>query len=243
MRDAQSARCPLRDHDAGRASARWRWRRRPRQAKAAQGEEATQKEVSALGSTTSQREERHGYIHRARQLHRTGRQATQGTAVKRADAFKEMARKAGVTVKDVYWTLGRFDVVAICEAPDDETATALTLEPGRARQCPHPDAQGLQPGRDGQDHRQDGLTHPEAGRRRVFIVIPAQAGIHDSKPAPRSQGSRESRRCEPIGRAYWIPAFRGYDDFWTSTALAINRSPARSGARSPGRAADRLPRA
>jgi uncharacterized protein with GYD domain len=47
--------------------------------------------------------------------------------VKRADAFKDMARKAGVTVKDVYWTLGRFDVVAICEAPDDETATALTL--------------------------------------------------------------------------------------------------------------------
>jgi uncharacterized protein with GYD domain len=50
--------------------------------------------------------------------------------VKRADAFKEMARKAGVTVKDVYWTLGRFDVVAVCEAPDDETATALTLNLG-----------------------------------------------------------------------------------------------------------------
>ena len=46
---------------------------------------------------------------------------------KRADAFKEMARKAGVTVKEVYWTLGRFDVVSICEAPDDEAVTALTL--------------------------------------------------------------------------------------------------------------------
>ncbi len=51
---------------------------------------------------------------------------------KRADAFREMARKAGVTVKDVYWTLGVFDVVAVIEAPDDETATALTLGLGGA---------------------------------------------------------------------------------------------------------------
>jgi uncharacterized protein with GYD domain len=45
----------------------------------------------------------------------------------RADAFNQMAQKAGVTVKDVYWTLGPYDVVAIGEAPDDETATALAL--------------------------------------------------------------------------------------------------------------------
>ena len=47
--------------------------------------------------------------------------------VGRADKFKEMARKAGVTVKDIYWTLGSCDVVTICEAPDDETATALSI--------------------------------------------------------------------------------------------------------------------
>ena len=34
--------------------------------------------------------------------------------IKRADKFKEMAKAAGVTV-------------TICEAPDDETATALSL--------------------------------------------------------------------------------------------------------------------
>ena len=45
----------------------------------------------------------------------------------RAEAFKEMARKAGVTVKDMYYTLGRYDVVALCEAADDESATALSL--------------------------------------------------------------------------------------------------------------------
>ena len=45
----------------------------------------------------------------------------------RAEVFKEMAKKAGVTVKDIYWTLGRHDIIAICEAPDDEAATALML--------------------------------------------------------------------------------------------------------------------
>ena len=28
--------------------------------------------------------------------------------VSRAEAFKEMAKRSGVTVKDMYWTLGRF---------------------------------------------------------------------------------------------------------------------------------------
>jgi uncharacterized protein with GYD domain len=44
---------------------------------------------------------------------------------KRAEAFKEKASKIGATIKDVYWTLGQFDVVAVCDAPDDATASAL----------------------------------------------------------------------------------------------------------------------
>jgi uncharacterized protein with GYD domain len=47
--------------------------------------------------------------------------------VGRADKFKDMAKKAGVTVRNMYWTLGPTDVVAICEAPDDETATTLSM--------------------------------------------------------------------------------------------------------------------
>ncbi len=47
--------------------------------------------------------------------------------VGRAEAFKEMARKTGVTVKELYWTLGSRDIVAICEAPDADAATALSL--------------------------------------------------------------------------------------------------------------------
>jgi uncharacterized protein with GYD domain len=47
--------------------------------------------------------------------------------INRADKFKAMAKNAGVTVKEMYWTIGPFDVVTICEAPDDEAATALSL--------------------------------------------------------------------------------------------------------------------
>ena len=49
---------------------------------------------------------------------------------KRADAFKDMAKKCGATVKDVFWTLGGYDVVAIVEAPDDISMTALGLSSG-----------------------------------------------------------------------------------------------------------------
>ena len=44
---------------------------------------------------------------------------------KRADAFAAMAKKAGATVAQLYWTLGSYDVVAIVDAPDVETITAL----------------------------------------------------------------------------------------------------------------------
>jgi uncharacterized protein with GYD domain len=50
--------------------------------------------------------------------------------LKRADAFKEMAKKHGVTVKDIYWMQGRYDIVTITEASDDISATALSLSIG-----------------------------------------------------------------------------------------------------------------
>lgn len=50
----------------------------------------------------------------------------------RADAVREMARKFGVTVKDIYWTLGEYDVVAIFEAPDETSITAFSLAIGQA---------------------------------------------------------------------------------------------------------------
>jgi uncharacterized protein with GYD domain len=45
----------------------------------------------------------------------------------RAAAFKATAKKMGVKVTGMYWTLGAFDGVIVCEAPDEETATAALL--------------------------------------------------------------------------------------------------------------------
>lgn len=50
---------------------------------------------------------------------------------KRADAFKALAKKAGANVKEFFWTLGGYDMVAIIEAPDVETITALGLSVGK----------------------------------------------------------------------------------------------------------------
>ncbi len=47
--------------------------------------------------------------------------------INRAEAFKDMAKKSGVTVKEMFWALGRHDIVVICQASDDETLTALML--------------------------------------------------------------------------------------------------------------------
>ena len=49
---------------------------------------------------------------------------------KRAGMMKEMAQKTGVTVKDIYWTMGTYDGVAIYEADDDKAIAALGLALG-----------------------------------------------------------------------------------------------------------------
>lgn len=46
---------------------------------------------------------------------------------KRAEAFKEAAKKSGVTVKDLFWTQGRYDAVTILEAPDDHSLSAAVF--------------------------------------------------------------------------------------------------------------------
>jgi uncharacterized protein with GYD domain len=51
---------------------------------------------------------------------------------RRADAFKELAKGSGATIKDIYWTLGAFDIVAIAEAPDETVMTALGLALGKS---------------------------------------------------------------------------------------------------------------
>jgi uncharacterized protein with GYD domain len=49
---------------------------------------------------------------------------------KRAEAFRKLCEKLGAKTKDIYWTMGRFDVVVIVEAPDDVTMDAVLYSLG-----------------------------------------------------------------------------------------------------------------
>ena len=50
-------------------------------------------------------------------------------SVNRADDAMKVAADMGGSLQ-VYWTLGEFDIVAVSEFPDDETATAFLLKVG-----------------------------------------------------------------------------------------------------------------
>ena len=51
---------------------------------------------------------------------------------RRADAFRALAKTFGITVKDIYWTLGRYDIITTIEAPDEVSVTALGLSLGKS---------------------------------------------------------------------------------------------------------------
>jgi uncharacterized protein with GYD domain len=49
---------------------------------------------------------------------------------KRARHFAEKAEKKGISIKETYWTIGRYDIVHVFEAPDDEAAAAVAFALG-----------------------------------------------------------------------------------------------------------------
>jgi len=46
-------------------------------------------------------------------------------SLKREDAFRKQCEKVGAHIKDVYRTMGRYDLVATLEAPADVTVSSL----------------------------------------------------------------------------------------------------------------------
>ena len=46
---------------------------------------------------------------------------------KRAKSFREMAELAGLKVREILWTMGRYDLVLVIDAPNDETISRLAL--------------------------------------------------------------------------------------------------------------------
>ena len=49
---------------------------------------------------------------------------------KRGSAVKESAKKVGASVKNLYWTLGAYDVVTLVDAPDDQAIAAFLFSLG-----------------------------------------------------------------------------------------------------------------
>lgn len=49
---------------------------------------------------------------------------------KRAKKFAEQAAKKGISIDHTYWTTGKYDLVHIFEAPDEQTAAAMSFALG-----------------------------------------------------------------------------------------------------------------
>jgi uncharacterized protein with GYD domain len=51
---------------------------------------------------------------------------------KRADAVREAGKKHGVNMKEIFWTMGQYDMVVTIEAPDEASVSAFALAVGAA---------------------------------------------------------------------------------------------------------------
>ena len=43
----------------------------------------------------------------------------------RAEAFKEMAKSHGVTIKEILWTVGQYDIALVLEGTEESVTSAL----------------------------------------------------------------------------------------------------------------------
>ncbi len=49
----------------------------------------------------------------------------------RVTAARQIAQREGVKILSEWWTMGEYDAIMICEAPDDETMNRFLLGAGR----------------------------------------------------------------------------------------------------------------
>jgi uncharacterized protein with GYD domain len=49
---------------------------------------------------------------------------------RRAEDFSKLVESAGGRVRELLWTVGEYDIVAVSEFPDDETGTVCLLQVG-----------------------------------------------------------------------------------------------------------------
>ncbi len=55
---------------------------------------------------------------------------TVGDTLQRAEQVRQLVEQMGGRLAPLYWTQGRYDLVSVLEAPDEETAAAIVLRVG-----------------------------------------------------------------------------------------------------------------
>ena len=96
-----------------------------------------------------------------------GIHAAKETTQRIADWAAKVQSK-GVSIKQMYWTLGHYDQVCVFEAPNDETAASVLLSADMLGKYSDSDAARFYERRDGKDSRQYSLT---AASRNVFARV------------------------------------------------------------------------
>ena len=51
-------------------------------------------------------------------------------SIKRADRVRKLAAKHKVKIRDIHWTMGRYDIIVTFDAASDAALSAFTLENG-----------------------------------------------------------------------------------------------------------------
>ena len=55
---------------------------------------------------------------------------TVAETTQRAEQVRQMVEQMGGRMETLYWTQGRYDLIAVVEAPDEETGAAIGLRAG-----------------------------------------------------------------------------------------------------------------
>ena len=121
-----------------------------------------------------------------------------GDSVKRAEAFTEMVQGLGGSVNGLWWTVGPYDIVAVFEAPDIETATAAALKVGaigNVRTTTPPPFRR-------RNHARCGSA--PAGANRPGTRGHRRAGAPSVLVAGLGHIQRRSRRCRWVGGWGWL---------------------------------------
>jgi len=74
----------------------------------------------------------------------------------RLDATKQAFQAMGAELKEFYLVMGRYDIVVVCEAPDDETVAKLALSIGSL----------------GAVHTETLRAHTEDEYRKIIAALP-----------------------------------------------------------------------